>query len=89
MNGKYRHELQIAPKLDKRPKIIVPGTTSRDDAIVVVFNEAEAAGRGICIDAKEVNDDCDETHKSANSDDGSLEGSTIYRRRLVINGYAW
>jgi len=52
MNGRNRHELLIAPKPDKRPRIIVPRTISRDNAIVVVSDEAEAAGRGICDNAK-------------------------------------
>lgn len=52
MNGKNRHELLIAPKPDKRPRMIVPRTMSRDNAIVVTSDEVKAAGKGICDNAK-------------------------------------
>ena len=52
MNGKYCHELLIAPNPDRRPRIIVPRTMSRDNAIVVASNEARAAGKGICDNVK-------------------------------------
>ena len=47
MNGKNRHELLITPKPDKRPRMIAPRTMSLDNAIVVVSDEAKAAGKGI------------------------------------------
>lgn len=52
MNGKNRHELLITPKPERRPRIIVPRTMSLDNAIVVVSDEAKAAGKGICDNAK-------------------------------------
>jgi hypothetical protein len=52
MNGKNRHKLLITPKPDKRPRIIVPRTMSLDNTIVVVSDEDNAAGRGICENAK-------------------------------------
>ena len=47
MNGKNRHELLITPKPERRPRIIVPRTMSLDNAIVVVSDEANAAGKGM------------------------------------------
>jgi hypothetical protein len=52
MNGKNRHELLITPNPDKRPRIIVPRTMNLDNVIVVISEEAKAAGKGICDNAK-------------------------------------
>ena len=52
MKGKNRHELLITPKPDRRPRIIVPRTMSLDNAIVVVSDEAKAAGKGMYDNAR-------------------------------------